>query len=239
MLKDKQIEIDIANLRFYAEMFRQHEWSTVVIHWGVFEQTLKEIAGRIEVAAPPADTPKDDILISKPDFCDGPVDQLAFELAAELEFAELNPGDLVTVNRDKLEAIARRVIGRLQQPPADTPTPCKLCGHAKHAERCEEDAPNAQFRCACAGECPHGKDALYCKQCRDAPSPAREMEIALNNCRMLAQREIRNYEGGGQKPTGAKTFAAWKHILRFCEEVGVTGSVLRGDADTSTKEPQA
>ena len=39
--------IDIKNLRFYAEMFRQHEWSTVVIHWGVFEQTLKEIADRI------------------------------------------------------------------------------------------------------------------------------------------------------------------------------------------------
>lgn len=43
----KQREIDIKNLRFYAEMFRQHEWSTHVIHWGVFEQTLNEIADRL------------------------------------------------------------------------------------------------------------------------------------------------------------------------------------------------
>jgi len=42
-----QHEIDIKNLRFYAEMFRQHEWGTVVIHWSVFEQTLKEIASRM------------------------------------------------------------------------------------------------------------------------------------------------------------------------------------------------
>jgi hypothetical protein len=45
-----QAEIDVSNLRFYAEMFKQHEWSTVVIHWGVFEQTLREIAERLEAA---------------------------------------------------------------------------------------------------------------------------------------------------------------------------------------------
>lgn len=49
--------------------------------------------------------------------------------------------------------------------------PCNLCGHDKHTTRCEEDAPNAQFRCACAGECPHGKDVLYCKDCNVAPKP--------------------------------------------------------------------
>lgn len=54
----KQRDIDIKNLRFYADMFRQHEWSTVVIHWGVFEQTLREIADRIAaVPALSADTP--------------------------------------------------------------------------------------------------------------------------------------------------------------------------------------
>lgn len=42
-----QPEIDVKNLRFYAEMFRQYEWSTDIIHWGVFEQTLNEIAARI------------------------------------------------------------------------------------------------------------------------------------------------------------------------------------------------
>jgi hypothetical protein len=45
---DKQRQIDISNLRFYAEMFKQHQWSTVAIHWGVFEQTLREIADRID-----------------------------------------------------------------------------------------------------------------------------------------------------------------------------------------------
>lgn len=49
-----QRDIDVSNLRFYSEMFRQHEWSTCVIHWGVFEQTLKEIADRIEQPKQPS-----------------------------------------------------------------------------------------------------------------------------------------------------------------------------------------
>ena len=48
MTPEAQSEIDIKNLLFYAEMFHQHEWGTVVIHWSVFEVTLKEIAGRID-----------------------------------------------------------------------------------------------------------------------------------------------------------------------------------------------
>lgn len=36
---------------FYAERFKQHEWGTVVIHWSVFEATLREIASRIELPA--------------------------------------------------------------------------------------------------------------------------------------------------------------------------------------------
>ena len=42
------MEIDCKNLRFYADMFHEHEWSTVVIHWGVFGATLREIAERYE-----------------------------------------------------------------------------------------------------------------------------------------------------------------------------------------------
>lgn len=52
------------------------------------------------------------LLQSKPDFYADPVEQLAFELAMELEDVELNPTDLVTVNRAKLRAIAQRVLGR-------------------------------------------------------------------------------------------------------------------------------
>jgi len=48
--RKSQAEIDVSNLRFYAEMFKQHEWSTIVIHWGVFEQTLREIAERLEAS---------------------------------------------------------------------------------------------------------------------------------------------------------------------------------------------
>ncbi len=60
-----------------------------------------------------AETPKA-ALRSAENFHADPVEQLAFELAFELEEAELSPTDLVTVNRDKLRAIAERVISRLR-----------------------------------------------------------------------------------------------------------------------------
>ena len=50
MTADRQRELDIKHLRFYADMFREHGWSTVVIHQSVFEHTLREIADRIEAA---------------------------------------------------------------------------------------------------------------------------------------------------------------------------------------------
>ena len=39
-MSEPQDVIDIENLEFYTEMFRRDEWSTDVINWGVFEQTL-------------------------------------------------------------------------------------------------------------------------------------------------------------------------------------------------------
>jgi len=48
--------IDISNLRFYAAMARKFEWQTDIIHWGVVEQTLNEIADRLAV---PAETQHD------------------------------------------------------------------------------------------------------------------------------------------------------------------------------------
>jgi hypothetical protein len=50
-----------------------------------------------------------------------PVEQLAFELSFELEVAELDAHDLVTVNREKLRTIAKRVLARTK----DTPAPDK------------------------------------------------------------------------------------------------------------------
>lgn len=52
------------------------------------------------------------LLSSKLDFHEDEIEQLAFELAFELEEAELSPKDYVTVNREKLRAIASRVLHR-------------------------------------------------------------------------------------------------------------------------------
>lgn len=43
-----QQRIDVKNLRFYAECFRQQQWEVACISWTVFEATLNEIADRIE-----------------------------------------------------------------------------------------------------------------------------------------------------------------------------------------------
>jgi len=59
------------------------------------------------------------VLNSKSNFYTDKIEQLAFELAAELENAELNSNDFVTVNREKLLAISRRVYDRV----AASPTP--------------------------------------------------------------------------------------------------------------------
>ena len=55
-----------------------------------------------------------DCLSSRPDFHKDQIQQLEFELATELEQAELNVDDYVTINRKKLNAIATRVIDRLR-----------------------------------------------------------------------------------------------------------------------------
>ena len=59
--------------------------------------------------------PQCDILRSRPDFKDDEVEQLAFELAWELEEADLDRNDLVTINQEKLRAIAARVLFRRSQ----------------------------------------------------------------------------------------------------------------------------
>lgn len=45
------------------------------------------------------------------------------------------------------------------------PETCPLCEHPEHTERCQGNAPNAQFRCGCNGPCPHGREKWYCKVC--------------------------------------------------------------------------
>ena len=57
--------------------------------------------------------PQCDRLRSSPNYHEDEVEQLMFELSWELEEASLNSNDYVTVNREKLRAIAHRVLGRL------------------------------------------------------------------------------------------------------------------------------
>lgn len=49
-------------------------------------------------------------LSSKKDFYDDPIEDIAFALAVECEEAELDPRGKVTINREKLKAIAARVL---------------------------------------------------------------------------------------------------------------------------------
>jgi hypothetical protein len=60
---------------------------------------------------------------------------------------------------------------------------------------------------------------------------------ALNNCRMVGAREIRRHDVG--KSSKILTLAAWKHILRFCEGAGVTGSVLREELGAALNAGEA
>jgi len=46
--RSSQTEIDIKNLRFYADMAREFKWATDIIGCGVITKTLNEIADRIE-----------------------------------------------------------------------------------------------------------------------------------------------------------------------------------------------
>jgi len=53
-ISQTQAELDVKNLRFYADMFQEHHWQTAWIHWSVFAQTLREIAARLEDRERPA-----------------------------------------------------------------------------------------------------------------------------------------------------------------------------------------
>lgn len=56
-MANDQRAIDISNLRFYARMAAEFKWSTDVIHFGVIQQTLNEIAERL-AAIPAVSTPR-------------------------------------------------------------------------------------------------------------------------------------------------------------------------------------
>lgn len=44
-----QAEIDVKNLHFYGDLFRDNKWEACGLHWSVFEYSLKEIARRVGI----------------------------------------------------------------------------------------------------------------------------------------------------------------------------------------------
>lgn len=72
-------------------------------------------------------------------------------------------------------------------------------------------------------------------EARDEIKGLEGVEKALRNCQMVAAREVRRHDTGKAIKATAMTYAAWKHILRFCEEAGVLGSILRGPLGAASK----
>lgn len=55
----------------------------------------------------------------------------------------------------------------------------------------------------------------------EAAQDVAKMRRALENCRMLAVRQARRAKRAGNDPS------AWEHVVRFCGDAGVVGSILR------------
>jgi len=60
---------------------------------------------------------------------------------------------------------------------------------------------------------------------------------ALRNIRMVAARQINRHNGGRATLDGS--YADWKHVLRFCEDAGIIGSILRGQATEERKAAES
>lgn len=77
----------------------------------------------------------DDGLISKDRFYgDDHIQDIAHALAQECEAAELDPNDLVTVNREKLIAIAKRVLEKASAALSSSPTAPQADNATQHSE---------------------------------------------------------------------------------------------------------
>lgn len=72
------------------------------------------------------------------------------------------------------------------------------------------------------------------KRNENDPDRVRKLELALENCFMLARRKRCNRStfnsDGTITPIGPKSDDAdWDHITRFCRDVGISESILRAE----------
>lgn len=58
-------------------------------------------------------------------------------------------------------------------------------------------------------------------------------KLALENCRLIAAREIRRHDTG--KTNAVLTYATWKHVIRFCSEAAGCSSLVADPNDRAPK----
>lgn len=76
-----------------------------------------------------------------------------------------------------------------------------------NGKRCAEDAPNAQFTCACPGECQHGKHPDYCAQC-SLGKEGLKVYVRHTQTQIRANVELVLAKTG----EGAENAPAYKHV---------------------------
>ena len=91
----------------------------------------KKIIDEIRPYLKREDSEISDNLRSRPNYHEDDIEQLAFELAFELEEADLKANDYVTINREKLKAIARRIYAKLPMR--------EMKDFPKMSDKCRED----------------------------------------------------------------------------------------------------
>lgn len=167
----------------------------------------------IQQCSAPEAVAGEQLLGSIDNFYEDAVEDIAHALAHELEAAELNRNDLVTVNREKLKAIARRILAKAPTPPADKDAEIKSIRH-EHDCGCEVCAMTSAV-------CP-ASASTYAEEIatlRSSLLAANQRIEALEG----ALREIANFDNyhAGEKfffASGVQTFAT--NALAHAAEVG-------------------
>jgi len=112
---------------------------------------------------------------------------------------------------------------------------CKLCGHTRHETRCEEAASNAQFTCACPGECAHGKHPNYCADCAALKTGRYFIRHRVTQHRADVELVIAPDAGAAQSAALSQRLGYWTDDSKPVERVlGVFGPFAsKEEAETS------